>query len=182
MPALTVIRSGGKGVERIEMRGCWQPVPHLERSNGSDEMNDEELLDQAEDIWRNIGSNFEVNQNPRLSSKLSGVKGMHALLCAGCGTLVGDRDDIISKEFFGRYGKAFLMNTMLNVRICPARNRYLMTGMHCIAEVLCSRCDNVLGWKYLKAMEPSQKYKEGKFIMEYTAVDDESEEHIWNRV
>ncbi|POM75525.1 Putative yippee-like protein, partial [Phytophthora palmivora] len=62
------------------------------------------------------------------------------------------------------------------------RNRYLMTGMHTIADVLCSQCDFVLGWKYIKAMESSQKYKEGKFIMEYAVVQDDSEEQAWNRL
>jgi hypothetical protein len=80
---------------------------------------------------------------------------------------VADRDDVVSKTFFGRTGKAFLMNNMydLGVRICsalsahllcrfnvrvgPARNRLLMTGIHTIADVQCSQCDFVLGWKYV---------------------------------
>ena len=36
-----------------------------------------------------------------------------------------------------------------NVRIGPARNRFLMTGIHSIADVLCSQCGFVLGWKYV---------------------------------
>ncbi|UIZ22580.1 hypothetical protein KXD40_004849 [Peronospora effusa] len=68
-----------------------------------------------------------------------------------------------------------------NVRVGPARNRFLMTGIHSIADVLCSQCDLVLGWKYLKAMESSQKYKEGKFILEHAVIQDDSEEQTWNR-
>lgn len=39
----------------------------------------------------------------------------------------------------------------LNVSIGPARNRYLMTGMHTIADVSCQRCGAVLGWKYVRS-------------------------------
>jgi hypothetical protein len=31
-------------------------------------------------------------------------------------------------------------------------------------------------------MESSQKYKEGKFIMEHAVVQDDSEEQAWNRL
>lgn len=39
----------------------------------------------------------------------------------------------------------------------------LMTGLHTVCDVFCTRCDNPVGWTYLQAFEESQKYKEGKF-------------------
>ncbi|KAF4041033.1 Yippee zinc-binding/DNA-binding/Mis18 [Phytophthora infestans] len=167
MPPLVVIRSGCKHVEYLENRS---------------EEEDEELLRQAEEAWRGSDTNCSVSKVFGFSREMCDVEGMHAFRCADCGNVVADRDDVVSKTFFGRTGKAFLMNNMYNICVGPARNRYLMTGMHSIADVLCSQCDFVLGWKYIKAMESSQKYKEGKFIMEQAVVEDDSEEHAWNRL
>lgn len=45
-------------------------------------------------------------------------------------------------------------------------DRQMMTGLHMVADVHCGDCREVLGWKYEKAYEDSQKYKEGKFVLE----------------
>ena len=34
--------------------------------------------------------------------------------------------------------------------------------MHTVADVFCVGCNDRLGWYYVKASDPSQKYKEGK--------------------
>jgi hypothetical protein len=41
-----------------------------------------------------------------------------------------------------------------------------MTGLHTVADIYCCDCHGVLGWKYERAYEESQRYKEGKFIFE----------------
>ena len=41
-----------------------------------------------------------------------------------------------------------------------------MTGMHSVSDIFCRRCKTMVGWTYAKAYESSQKYKEGKFIIE----------------
>ena len=41
-----------------------------------------------------------------------------------------------------------------------------MTGLHSVCDIFCKRCKTLVGWTYEKAYEPSQKYKEGKFIIE----------------
>jgi len=38
--------------------------------------------------------------------------------------------------------------------------------LHTVADIFCSCCQQVLGWKYEQAFEESQKYKEGKYIIE----------------
>jgi hypothetical protein len=45
-----------------------------------------------------------------------------------------------------------------------------MTGLHTVADIHCCCCGAVLGWKYEVAFEESQKYKEGKFIIEKAKV------------
>ncbi|KAI3843349.1 hypothetical protein MKX03_030450 [Papaver bracteatum] len=38
------------------------------------------------------------------------------------------------------------------------------TGQHVVADISCSACKKVLGWKYELAVAESEKYKEGKFV------------------
>ena len=45
-------------------------------------------------------------------------------------------------------------------------DRILITGLHTVADIHCNSCETVLGWKYEHAFEHSQKYKEGKYILE----------------
>jgi Yippee zinc-binding/DNA-binding /Mis18, centromere assembly len=42
----------------------------------------------------------------------------------------------------------------------------LITGLHSVCDISCTRCHSIVGWTYAKAYEQSQKYKEGKFIVE----------------
>lgn len=61
----------------------------------------------------------------------------------------------------------------VNIVTGPKEDRHLLTGLHTVADVSCSDCGETLGWKYLKAYEPSQKYKEGKVVLEkYKIVKD----------
>jgi len=75
-------------------------------------------------------------------------------------------DDIISKSFHGQNGRAYLLDTCVNVVLGTAVNRTLMTGLHSVCDISCRRCETIIGWTYKKAYERSQKYKEGKFIIE----------------
>lgn len=47
-----------------------------------------------------------------MSTDLHALEGMRGFHCADCGNLVADREDVVAKSFFGRTGKAFLMNNM----------------------------------------------------------------------
>ena len=93
----------------------------------------------------------------------------------------------------------------MNITLGPKEERLLMTGLHTVADIYCTCCNTVLGWKYVRhmastpqqtpgltsclqctvvyfenacgeafvyddtqerAFEESQKYKEGKYILE----------------
>jgi len=41
-----------------------------------------------------------------------------------------------------------------------------MRGLHTVRDLTCIVCKTSLGWKYCTAKEPSQKYKQGKFLLE----------------
>ncbi|KAJ9160621.1 hypothetical protein NKR19_g3081 [Coniochaeta hoffmannii] len=55
---------------------------------------------------------------------------------------------------------------LLNIKIGSRENRQLVTGAHVVADISCAVCGTKVGWKYVQATEQSQKYKEGKFILE----------------
>lgn len=68
--------------------------------------------------------------------------------------------------FQAKNGRAFLFSHATNIVTGPKEDRHLLTGLHTVADVFCSDCSEVLGWKYERAYEESQKYKEGKIVLE----------------
>ncbi len=42
----------------------------------------------------------------------------------------------------------------------------MTTGRHVVRDICCRQCKKKVGWKYDKAYESSQKYKEGNYILE----------------
>jgi hypothetical protein len=95
----------------------------------------------------------------------------------------------VSKGFTGRHGRAYLVSAPLasashlavaaphyqvgpggadltNVRVGRPENRQLVTGAHVVADITCVVCGSRLGWKYVDALEATQRYKIGKFILE----------------
>lgn len=42
----------------------------------------------------------------------------------------------------------------------------MTTGLHVVHDIACKQCKETIGWMYEKAYEESEKYKEGKFILE----------------
>ncbi|KAJ5041110.1 uncharacterized protein L3040_005664 [Drepanopeziza brunnea f. sp. 'multigermtubi'] len=95
-------------------------------------------------------------------------------------------DQVVSKGFTGRHGRAYLVSLpptevsmsagkkdpggLPNTKIGRSVNRELLTGQHVVADVSCSICGEVLGWKYVDAKEAAQKYKIGKYILEMKRV------------
>ena len=95
--------------------------------------------------------------------------------CAACRAHLAAHEAIISKAFQGRHGRAYLFADVVNVNSGPTENRLLLTGLHVVADIYCNACDTRLGWKYVEAFEESQKYKEGKFILEKAMILKEEE-------
>jgi len=86
--------------------------------------------------------------------------------CVSCRTHLACYDEIISKSFHGHGGRAFLMDSLVNVRVGDSEDRLLITGLHTVADVYCAQCDSLLGWKYEEAFESAQQYKVGKYVCE----------------
>jgi len=104
------------------------------------------------------------------------------LRCSRCLTDLAMADQIISKGFTGRHGRAWLVSVakpgatlsthkdqlpnLPNTFTHKAVARQLVTGAHTVSDISCWQCGSVLGWKYLAAEEEAQKYKIGHFILE----------------
>lgn len=54
----------------------------------------------------------------------------------------------------------------INVSLGPKEDRILTTGLHTVCDIFCTTCEQNIGWFYEQAFEESQKYKEGKYILE----------------
>ena len=112
--------------------------------------------------------------------------------CKNCKTHLADHDDIISRvrytptapelsssqarsfmsncilpqNFRGQHGKAYLFNSVVNIQQGEAGERNMTTGRHLVRDIACRQCREVVGWKYDRAYESTEKYKEGKYILE----------------
>uniref|UniRef100_A0A0X3PQK0 Protein yippee-like n=1 Tax=Schistocephalus solidus TaxID=70667 RepID=A0A0X3PQK0_SCHSO len=89
-----------------------------------------------------------------------------------CGAPLTNRDEILSTRFTGSTGRAFLFNHVVNIMFSEIQDRVMITGRHLVRDVLCSRCSAKLGWMYEHAMEDSQRYKEGKVILEHALIEE----------
>lgn len=70
------------------------------------------------------------------------------------------------QDFKGQHGEAYLFNTVVNVTQGEPAERNMTTGGHIVRDINCRHCKETVGWKYDKAYNPTQKYKEGKYILE----------------
>ncbi|KAG8931327.1 hypothetical protein FRC02_002875 [Tulasnella sp. 418] len=112
-------------------------------------------------------------------------EGKPVFSCAKCATTIALQDELISKSFSGREGRAYLLHSTVNIKLGKKEDRELLTGRHTVADIKCVGCDTSVGWTYLKAHEASQRYKEGKFIIEKErvvrdnnwSVDDDDDEN-----
>ncbi|PON92668.1 Yippee/Mis18-like [Trema orientale] len=86
--------------------------------------------------------------------------------CKYCETHFALSDDIISKSFHCRHGRAYLFDKVVNVTEGEEEERLMITGLHTVVDIFCIGCGSIVGWKYEFAHEKNQKYKEGKFILE----------------
>lgn len=66
----------------------------------------------------------------------------------------------------GKTGPAYMFAHAMNIIVGQKEDRKLITGLFTVADIYCSNCGETLGFKYLRAYEVRQKYKEGRFIIE----------------
>ncbi|GER37958.1 protein yippee-like [Striga asiatica] len=94
------------------------------------------------------------------------LEGNNKYCCKYCRSHLALVDDIVSKSFQSRHGKAYLFDKVVNVTAGAKEERMMMTGLHTVVDIFCVRCGSIVGWKYVAAYDKTQKYKVGKFILE----------------
>ncbi|KAH9942373.1 yippee-domain-containing protein [Epithele typhae] len=86
--------------------------------------------------------------------------------CARCAAVIALQDEIISKAFSAETYPKSLVHSTVNLKMGKREDRPLMTGVHTVADVFCMGCNDRMGWYYHKASDHTQKYKEGKYLLE----------------
>ncbi|KAL8093618.1 hypothetical protein AgCh_035487 [Apium graveolens] len=67
----------------------------------------------------------------------------------------------------------------VNVTLGPKEDRMMMTGLHTVADIFCVKCGSIVGWTYETAKEKSQKYKEGKSVLERFKISGPDGTNYW---
>lgn len=68
---------------------------------------------------------------------------------------------------------------VVNLQQSEVQDRVMLTGRHMVRDVSCKNCNSKLGWMYEFATEESQRYKEGRVILERALVrESEGFEHV----
>ncbi|KAL4626881.1 hypothetical protein ACB098_05G090700 [Castanea mollissima] len=100
-----------------------------------------------------------------------------AYRCRFCVSDLALADDVLSRSFSCNRGRAYLFNNVVNITLGRQEERLMLSGMHTVEDIFCCSCGQYLGWKYVTVHEKSQKYKEGKFVLErWRIVDEVTEE------
>ncbi|KAK0578698.1 hypothetical protein LWI29_014762 [Acer saccharum] len=86
--------------------------------------------------------------------------------------------NVLSWSFNCRRGRAYLFSKVVNITVGPQEEKLMITGMHTVEDVFCCCCGQILGWKYVFAHDKSQKYKEGKFVLERWRIEEEVSEEV----
>lgn len=60
------------------------------------------------------------------------------------------------------------MEKVVNTLEGPNEDRTMATGLHRVHDIFCVKCGSNVGWRYVTAYDPAQKYKEGKYVLEVT--------------
>ncbi|KAI3466093.1 hypothetical protein Pfo_022756 [Paulownia fortunei] len=100
-------------------------------------------------------------------------------ICKSCKTHLALADELVSRAFHCRRGKAYLFNNVVNITVGPHEERMMISGMHTVADVFCCCCGQIVGWKYVAAHEKSQKCKEGKFALERGRIMDGADSEFY---
>lgn len=89
------------------------------------------------------------------------------IVCKECSCHLCLTDLVISDDFQGSSGQAYLVESIINyVPDKVLRESNMKTGVYLTRDVKCHQCKIRLGWTYQKAYSYLETYKEGKFVIE----------------
>ncbi|KIP01764.1 hypothetical protein PHLGIDRAFT_49013, partial [Phlebiopsis gigantea 11061_1 CR5-6] len=70
------------------------------------------------------------------------------------------------QDFRGDTGRAALFTEAENISLAKMSVMLMHTGAYRVQNTLCAACGESLGWKFVRASEKTEKWKEGYFILE----------------
>ncbi|CAB62089.1 Protein yippee-like [Schizosaccharomyces pombe] len=87
-------------------------------------------------------------------------------VCAKCKTHLAFKGHLLSHDYRGKNGPACLFKRVENVIEMEPKTEQMSTGRFIVRHIHCCRCHTYIGWKYVSSYEPSQKFKDGHYILE----------------
>uniref|UniRef100_A0A8I6A9M4 Protein yippee-like n=1 Tax=Rattus norvegicus TaxID=10116 RepID=A0A8I6A9M4_RAT len=90
------------------------------------------------------------------------VGGTHLFSCANCDTILTNRSELISTQFTGTTGRAFLFHKVVNLQYNEVQDWVMLTGCHMVRDVSYKNCNSKLGRIYEFATEDSQHFRESE--------------------
>ncbi|RYQ99930.1 hypothetical protein Ahy_B07g087943 isoform A [Arachis hypogaea] len=110
------------------------------------------------------------------------------MLCLGFGCVVNGLNKLLRSQkpkhnkqnglSTADMGK-LISSVSVNVSLGENEERQMMTGWHTVADIFCVGCGSIVGWKYETAHEKTQKYKEGKSVLERYKVSGPDGSNYW---
>ncbi|VUG20444.1 DEBR0S8_01882g1_1 [Brettanomyces bruxellensis] len=65
------------------------------------------------------------------------------------------------------------VSDVLNVKLSDDKSfQRMRTGRYVVKTIYCRQCQTNIGWKYLFSEEDGEKYKEGRFVIERTQLEE----------
>lgn len=188
MPCLITIFPQDSGLTRA-VHPCTQLQSHLPPRPAYRLQAHRDVVRQATSIWCPSSTLLRVAHfGSALYTAIMGLSyniylnSSRIYGCKNCKTHLSNHDDILSRvsaipnllslpaktlqNFRGQHGKAYLFDSVVNITESEPNERNMTTGRHVVRDIHCRQCKETVGWKYDKAYEASEKYKEGKFILE----------------
>ncbi|CAK0748600.1 hypothetical protein CVIRNUC_001845 [Coccomyxa viridis] len=87
--------------------------------------------------------------------------------CKTCSCDIASSSSLLWEGIMGSRQPAVLLRDTVNVEQCgDERKERLSTGRYTLVDISCRGCYKKLGWHYLAATSPDQKYKEGCSLIE----------------
>ncbi|CAD6190691.1 unnamed protein product [Caenorhabditis auriculariae] len=86
--------------------------------------------------------------------------------CEKCGNYLSNGSEVLSTNFTGVTGQAYLFRRVANLRLGEIDVREMITGKHHVRDAFCVCCEAKLGWMYEFAWNDSERYKEGAITLE----------------
>ncbi|PVH13740.1 uncharacterized protein CXQ87_001858 [Candidozyma duobushaemuli] len=88
-------------------------------------------------------------------------------VCNECSAHLCLSNLVISDQFTGASGHAYLVDKLINVQPDgPDQEKQFRTGVYIVNDIRCSQCRTRLGWFYKKSAAYAEAYKEGKYVVE----------------